>query len=115
MKLIPVKATDFVWDKYSDVKHRAKFLNGDGQIINGLFQQIRNVQESSFTPVNKTAMLAKLGVNLTMMHIYFKSLGVTQYQREENYGIMDVIGRLAKRSFELLPNTKLYYIICYPR
>ena len=28
----------------------------------------------------------------TMMHIYFKELGVVKYQRDELYGAMDVIG-----------------------
>ena len=29
----------------------------------------------------------------TMMHIYFKELGVVKYQRDELYGAMDVIGK----------------------
>ena len=29
----------------------------------------------------------------TLMHIYFKELGVVKYQRDELYGIMDVIGK----------------------
>ena len=28
----------------------------------------------------------------TLMHIYFKELGVVKYQRDELYGAMDVIG-----------------------
>ena len=28
----------------------------------------------------------------TLMHIYFKELGVVLYQRDELYGAMDVIG-----------------------
>ena len=30
--------------------------------------------------------------NLTMVYIYFSDLGITQYSREELYGIIDVIG-----------------------
>ena len=29
----------------------------------------------------------------TLMHIYFKELGVVKYQRDELYGAMDVIGK----------------------
>ena len=31
--------------------------------------------------------------NGTLMHIYFKELGVVLYQRDELYGAMDVIGK----------------------
>ena len=100
MQILPVKATNFVWDTYLKKKNTAKFLNDEGTIINGLLRQINNTRNGELSEDNKTAMIAKLGANLTMMHIYFKNLGITQYERAENYGIMDVIGRGTKQRFD---------------
>ena len=36
--------------------------------------------------------------NGTLMHIYFKELGVVKYSRDELYGAMDVIGEKNRQS-----------------
>ena len=38
----------------------------------------------------------QLRTNLSLVHIYFKELGVVKYERDERYGIMDVIGNFTK-------------------
>ena len=38
----------------------------------------------------------------TLMHIYFKELGVVKYQRDELYGAMDVIGKSRFRRYYLV-------------
>ena len=100
MHMLAVKATNFVLDTYLKKNNTAKFLNDEGTIINGLLGQFKDIRNGEFSEDNKTAMIAKLGANLTMMHIYFKNLGITQYERAENYGIMDVIGSIIKWSLE---------------
>ena len=63
-----------------------------GKIVNDLvkaLQGIPNLGLSGADEYKKTIQLAK---NITFLHIYFKNLGITQYSREENYGIWDVIG-----------------------
>lgn len=40
-----------------------------------------------------TNQFLDLKTNASLVHIYFKELGVVKYSRDELYGIMDVIGR----------------------
>lgn len=47
--------------------------------------------------IQKMARLVKklkeLEANTTLVHIYFKELGIIRYLKDELYGILDVIGR----------------------
>ena len=40
----------------------------------------------------KEVDIKRTGGQISLLRIYFKELGVVRYSREENYGLMDVVG-----------------------
>ena len=84
--MIPMKAYD--WVTYKMDQEVDKF-SIDGNIINELVMEIGEVAVDD----NELKKRKELSENLTFLHIYFKHLGITQYNRDENYGIWDLIGK----------------------
>ena len=100
MSLLPLSASD--WILYRLLTDEAQFVGEDGNITNNLTMQlIAAGQKDDFnkTMVKRSeTMQRELSDNLTMMHIYFKSLGITQYEKEENYSVMDLIGKPTEKT-----------------
>ena len=70
-----------------------KRLHHEGQFLFNLTEQIKNE-----TKAKKKIKLATLYKNIidtsSIVHIYFKELGIVKYQKDQLYGPLDVIGML---------------------
>lgn len=47
--------------------------------------------------------------DMSMVHFYFKELGVVKYSRDELFGILDVIGKDATKSLTMNPINVWHY------
>ena len=69
-----------------------KRLHRKGQFLHTLDEQIKNE-----TKAKKKDKLQKLYDNIitssSLVHIYFKELGVVKYSKDQLYGALDVIGK----------------------
>ena len=50
---------------------------------------------NNFTASNEEKTIAEtvLGSQISLIHVYFKQLEVVQISKQENYGVMDLIGK----------------------
>ena len=96
MSQSPLSATQAIdWLTYRMSKGLDKFQDAKGKIGNKLVNMVQQVQnDDKQTIEEKQKMYAELGLGASLVHVYFKDLGVIRYQREESYGVMDLIGRL---------------------
>ena len=85
----------------------------DGEIFNTLLKEMRDVDNRVASTDEeakaKIKEIENLSKNITFLHIYFKRLGITQYSRDENYSIWDLIGKTVKifRNIYSLRNRKI--------
>ena len=71
------------------------FRDSKGKIGNKLVNMVKQIQDDKKQTIEeKQKMFTDLGLGASLVHVYFKDLGVIRYQREESYGIIDLIGRL---------------------
>ena len=79
--------------KIRDRNRFMKKLQLPGQFLYNLTEQIKNE-----TKQKKKEKLQKLFDNIidtsSIVHIYFKELGVVKYSKDQLYGALDVIGKL---------------------
>ena len=75
-------------------------FSADGEIFNTLLKKMRDVNNRDATTDEeekaKLKEIDNISKNITFLHIYFKRLGITQYSRDENYSIWDLIGKTVK-------------------
>ena len=75
-------------------------FSADGEIFNTLLKEMRDVDNRVASTDEeakaKIKEIENLSKNITFLHIYFKRLGITQYSRDENYSIWDLIGKTVK-------------------
>ena len=72
-----------------------KFENSKNRTVNKLVGKIAAVDENhTMSNEEKKNAFIRLGNGLSLIHVYFKHLEAVKYSREENYGLMDVIGKL---------------------
>ena len=72
-----------------------KFENSKGKIINNLVKKIADVvKDDSLEKQTKNAEKRTLADGLSLIHVYFKELEVVKYSKEENYGLMELIGKI---------------------
>ena len=77
-----------------------KFKNSKGKITNKLANDIYETQmNKDMTTKEKMEKYDMLGIGASLVHIYFKDLGIIRYTREESYSVVDLIG--------------IYQISCY--
>ena len=70
-----------------------KFKNSKGKITNKLASDIYEIQmNKDMTTKEKMEKYDMLGIGASLVHIYFKDLGIIRYTREESYSIVDLIG-----------------------
>ena len=97
--MIPEKSYVWLMNKLNKPTEVGKF-SADGEIFNGLLEELRDVDNRK-APTDEEAKakikeIENLSKNITFLHIYFKRLGITQYSRDENYSIWDLIGKAVK-------------------
>ena len=95
MSQSPLSATQAMdWLIYRMSKGVDKFQDSKGQIGNKLINLVKQLQDDDRQTIEeKQKKFTDLGYGASLIHIYFKDLGVIRYQREESYGIIDLIGR----------------------
>ena len=78
------------------IRDRNRYMNRlklPGQFLYNLTEQIKNQ-----TKLKKKEKLQKLFDNIidtsSIVHIYFKELGVVKYSKDQLYGALDVIGKI---------------------
>ncbi len=83
-------------------------LERDDRLLRSLRKKIEQLMaERKWKKARKLQQSYKsYKMDTTLVHIFFKDLGVVKYSREELYGIMDVIGRSVK-TVELRSNHEL--------
>ena len=70
-----------------------KFKNSKGKITNKLANDIYETQmDKDMTTKEKKEKYDMLGIGASLVHIYFKDLGIIRYTREESYSVVDLIG-----------------------
>ena len=83
------------WLIFRMAKKMNKFQNSKGAINNKLVKDLNNVQlDDKLTQQEKQKKYTELGLGVSLLHVYFKDLGVIKYTREESYGIVDLIGTI---------------------
>ena len=71
-----------------------KFKNSKGKITNKLASDIYETQmDKDMTTKEKKEKYDMLGIGASLVHIYFKDLGIIRYTREESYSVVDLIGK----------------------
>ena len=101
--MIPEKSYVWLMNKLNKPTELGKF-SADGKIFNTLLKKMRDVNNRYATTDEeekaKLKEIDNISKNITFLHIYFKRLGITQYSRDENYSIWDLIGKAVKH-FEI--------------
>ena len=70
-----------------------KFRDSNNKYISKLVKNIKLTQESKkLDEKQKAANIREMANGLSLVHIYFKDVGVMKYTRDESYGVMDLIG-----------------------
>ena len=86
------QATDWLRKKMN--KDINKFKNSKGKITNKLASDIYETQmDKDMTTKEKKEKYDMLGIGASLVHIYFKDLGIIRYTREESYSVVDLIGK----------------------
>ena len=73
-----------------------KLKNDKGKWVNKLARAMSTIEShATLEDDEKSAKIETLvqASNLSLVHIYFKDLGIVKYSREENFGLMDLIGK----------------------
>ena len=74
-------------------------LKKDYKPVKSLVEKMAELENNQTTRKNRVMLeklqgrLAELEGNASLVHIYFKELGIIKYTKDELYGAMDVIGR----------------------
>ena len=90
-----------------------KFKNSKGKITNKLANDIYETQmNKDMTTKEKMEKYDMLGIGASLVHIYFKDLGIIRYTREESYSVVDLIG-IYQISCYCLYNTILFDLCGY--
>ena len=72
-----------------------KFENSKGKILNKLVKKIaEKYDEATLSDEDKQSSFDLLGSGISLIHVYFKDLEAVKYSKEENFGLMELIGRL---------------------
>ena len=88
-----------------------KFKNSKGKITNKLANDIYETQmNKDMTTKEKMEKYDMLGIGASLVHIYFKDLGIIRYTREESYSVVDLIG-IYQISCYGLYNTILFWLM----
>ena len=80
------------------------FLKSEDQLLGKMEMQIRNITKkllkSPSLPPKEKMKMNKLNQTMhdiietaSVVHFYFKELGIVQYSREELFGVMDLVGK----------------------
>ena len=92
--MLPLKAVQWVNFRLTN-ENIKKFQNSKKKTVSRLVGKIDAVEANdTASKEEKKKALTTLGEGLSLIHVYFKDLEVVKYSKEENYGLMDVIGKL---------------------
>ena len=69
-----------------------KRLEKEYKPIKDLNKKIAEYEEMDRNTTGLRSLLREIKTSSSLVHIYFKELGIIKYSRNELYGIMDVIG-----------------------
>ena len=77
-------------------KSEVKYYNSRGKCCNNdQVKKIMDVEKSETkSQADKQTAYDELGSQVSLIHVYFKELEAVKYSKQENYGIMDLIGKL---------------------
>ena len=84
--------------KYNS-KTEKKFQNSKGKCC-------ANTQVKKFVASQDDEIEGLFGKKMSLVHVYFKDLEVTKFSKQENFGIMDLIGIILANDI-----SQIYYII----
>ena len=92
----PLSATQAIdWLIFRMAKKFEKFQDTKGIITNKLVKDLNNtLLDDKMTLEDKQKKYADHGLGMSLLHVYFKDLGVIKYTREESYGAIDLIGNI---------------------
>ena len=83
------------WLQKKIKKSEAMFYNTEGKCCANT--QVKNfVKSKNDTPTTGQAATDfenKFANGLSLVHVYFKELEIVKYSKQENYGMMDLIGK----------------------
>lgn len=87
-------------EKKYNVKTKKQFYRGTNSSFEGKCctnDQVKKIvgvmENTDLNPEEKDTKYEALGEKISLVHVYFKELEVVKYSKQENYGIMDLIGK----------------------
>ena len=83
-----------IQNEFHNVKIENEFHNAKNECCtNNQVKKIIELIQSDVEPANYTITEKLLGSQMSLVRVYFKKLGVVMYSTQENYSLMDLIGK----------------------